>query len=134
MLNKISIKKTAVLLFFALCCLGCGNQSSLKGLVPVEGVVYYDSQPLADATVCFAPNNSEIRSSVARTDHEGKFALTTLNPKDGTAPGEYKVAISKYDNAMVPLIPIKYANLDKSGLTASVPVKGVKDLRFDLEK
>jgi hypothetical protein len=135
MKNKISIKKITILLFVALCCIGCDNSATrLKGLVPVEGVVYYDGQPLADATVSFAPDNPEIRSAAGRTNADGKFALTTLNYKDGVAPGEYKVIISKYNELMESTIPEKYARPTESGFTASVPAKGVKDLRFDLKK
>jgi hypothetical protein len=132
----MSIKKITILLFFALCCFGCGNQSRLSGLVPVEGVVLYKGQPLADATVSFDPGNPELRSAVGITDAEGKFVMMTLNPKDGAAPGKYKVAIAKYDDknkSLTLLIPRKYTIPTQSGLTATVPAKGVKDLKFELE-
>jgi hypothetical protein len=133
------IKKITILLFVAFCCIGCDNSATrLKGLVPVEGVVYYDGQPLADATVSFNPDNPAIRSASGRTNAEGKFTLTTLNAKDGAMPGEYKVTISKFevaaDKSIVSLLPKKYASSTESGFTASVPAKGVKDLKFDLKK
>jgi hypothetical protein len=107
-------------------------------LVSVEGVVYYDGQPLAEATVNFTPNNPDLRSAIGITNEEGKFTLMTLNPKDGAAPGEYIVTILKNlvdENKNVkPLIPERYGNPTKSGFTASVPQKGIKTLKFELNK
>jgi len=154
-----------VLLTLALCSFGCNNGSQLKGLVPVEGTVYYDGKPLEGASVKFYPNDTANRTAAALTDANGKFVLTTLNSKDGALPGEYKVSIMKLsatpvaetefsdvENAAArekakmmkeaasakdnekPLIPMKYASPNASGLTASVPAKGVKDLKFELEK
>jgi hypothetical protein len=141
MIKKILITKITILLFVALCCIGCGPSTRLKGLVPVEGVVYYDGQPIEEATVMFDPGdptNLKLRSAIGVTDADGKFTLTTLNPKDGIAPGEYKVAISKYKEgptgAPISLLPEKYDDVNRSGFTATVPKRGVKDLRFDLEK
>jgi hypothetical protein len=139
-----------VLLLFALCGLGCNSQSKLLGLVPVEGIVYYDGKPLDGAAVNFIPQDLNQRSAIGTTDSTGKFTLMTLNPNDGATPGEYKITISKVyrekkesetdeqssdskDNIQS-LIPIKYSIPNDSGLTATVPSKGVKDLKFELEK
>jgi hypothetical protein len=110
---------------------GCGRRG-LSGLTAVEGVVSCDGQPLAEATVMFYPVSADGRSAVARTDANGKFVLTTLNPNDGITPGDYQVGISKFDDALTSLLPEKYGNKLQSGFAATVPSGGVKDLRFDL--
>jgi hypothetical protein len=120
---------TITLFIVMLTAAGCG-QRGLTGLTAVEGVVYCDGQPLAEATVMFYPVAADGRSAVARTDANGKFVLTTLNPNDGIAPGDYQVGISKSQETS--LIPERYGNRIESGLKATVPSGGVKDLRFEL--
>jgi hypothetical protein len=142
---------TVIFLPLALCVLGCNHENRLKGLVPAEGIVYYDGKPLDGATVNFIPQTPDQRSAVGRTDAAGKFVLTTLTPNDGAAPGEYQATVSKMSDAVwnesmteqesakskddvKPLIPAKYSIPAKSGLTAIIPAKGVKDLKFELKK
>jgi hypothetical protein len=139
-------------LFF---CFGCSGGSQLEGLVPAEGVVYFDGSPLADAAIGFYPDNPANRTAAAKTNANGKFVMTTLNSGDGVASGEYKVTItklsdtkiketnskeeymkesSKAKNEVKSLIPEKYGMFGHSGLTATVPQKGIKTLKFELTK
>ena len=97
MMRKINILLIAMIALP--CWTGCGDKSQLKGLVPVEGVVYYDGTPLEGAAVKFFPEDVSGRTATAMTGADGKFVLMTLNPKDGVAPGEYKVTVVKYENA-----------------------------------
>ncbi|MDR1384669.1 MAG: carboxypeptidase-like regulatory domain-containing protein [Planctomycetaceae bacterium] len=151
MTKKMLFNNTVMLLLLSLCGLGCNHESQLYGLVPVEGIVYYDGKPLDGAVVNFIPNHPDQRSAVGTTDATGKFVLMTLNPNDGAAPGEYQVTVSKMSGTgwevsmteqqsakskddIKPLLPVKYSIPAKSGLTAIVPVQGVKDLKFELKK
>ncbi len=118
--------------------------------VPVSGVVTYKGQPVEGATVTFVSTAGK-HGAVGTTDAAGQFALTTFAPKDGAVPGTYQVAIQKTVLEGAPpegatgkggeeppagtpkdLLPAKYKDASKSGLTVEVKEPGVKDLKFDL--
>ena len=142
---------------------GC-NQNKMKGLKPVEGVVLYEGVPLAWASVSLNPSDGATGAKMATaiTDENGRFEARTLGQR-GAFPGEYVVAIEKYIAGIddedvedwelkradlnfkepepgettikvVSAIPLEYSNIKESGLTATVPEKGVKDLKFELTK
>jgi hypothetical protein len=155
MFNKNRINYFLLLFLCLFFSFGCFRGGQLKGLVPVKGIVYFDGQPLADASIGFYPDNPESRTATARTDANGKFVMTTLNFGDGVAPGEYKVTITKFSEPKIKetnseeeyikesskakdevksLIPEKYGTFGHSGLTATVPKKGIKTLKFELTK
>jgi hypothetical protein len=107
---------------------GC-NRSGLD-LAPVEGVVTYDGEPLAEAGVLFKPEQGPF--AMGETDAEGKFTLMTAN-QEGALIGNHQVAISKAETLVKyvrgnpmpiyntkPLIPQKYFNAETSELTATV--------------
>lgn len=135
---------------------GC-DKGGLKGLVPVEGDVFYNGAAVEGANVRFAPETKSetSRSAHATTDAAGHFVLMTLKPGDGAAPGKYKISIQKLSEPPRPdkdedmgksegaqfsymkdqvesLLPQKYAASASSGLEATVPAEGVKDLKFEL--
>ena len=88
-----------------------------------------------------------------KTDASGNYALMTFQAGDGAVPGDYNVGITKYERAAttgssseedyVPvergqspapaknLLPAKYANPAKSGLTAKV-IEGSNTFDFQL--
>lgn len=83
---------------FAFACLllaagfGCSRTP-----VPVQGVVLWeDGKPVSDASLRFVPVNAQGRESMAVTDKDGEFQLSTFYSHDGTYPGEYKVVITKF--------------------------------------
>lgn len=78
-------------------CLGCGGAPQIPGLVKVSGTVNFKGQPVEGATVNFRPE-SGTRAASGRTDANGVFQLTTLNPGDGALPGNYKVSVSKIED------------------------------------
>jgi hypothetical protein len=112
----------------ALALAGCGRGG--LNLAPVEGVVTYQGQPLADAGVLFKPTQGPFAMGV--TDADGRFSLTTAN-QDGALIGDHKVAISKAQTITKhirgnpfpvyetkPLVPEKYFDAATSNLTATV--------------
>ncbi|TWU20680.1 hypothetical protein Pla52o_45670 [Novipirellula galeiformis] len=133
--------------------LGCNSPASVDGVVPTKGTVNYQGQPVAGATVTFAPDGSG-RASSGFTDENGHFEMTTLQPNDGAMPGKYKVLISKSEvvgalsheesiaymekNGKEPTIsikeslPVKYKTAKSSDLTADVTEGGENDFTFDL--
>jgi len=117
----------AAILLTALALAGCGS-----GLVPVEGTVLLDGQPLADAQVLFLPKSGG-RPAAGKTDAQGKFKLMTDRPDDGAQPGEYEVGVLALKISYVPsadggqqaeqeqwLAPQRYSKPGESGLTARI--------------
>ena len=139
---------------------GCGKGSGIPGLVRCEGTVLWNGTPVEGARVGFNPRNPDGRSAFAVTNSEGKFKATTLNADDGILPGDYFVTVTKVtlhrellnsggadrplaktrDSAGPPEermtqtyhIPQVYSNKQTSGLTATIPSKGTRDLLFEL--
>ncbi|MFG0263274.1 MAG: carboxypeptidase-like regulatory domain-containing protein [Novipirellula sp. JB048] len=132
---------------------GCNSPASVDGVVPVAGMVQHEGQPVAGATVTFAPDGSG-RACTGATDENGRFELTTLQPGDGAMPGKYKVLISKSEvvgamsedeesayleeHGRAPAItvkeflPVKYKTPKTSDLTAEVTESGENHFTFDL--
>jgi hypothetical protein len=81
-----------LLLVLSLCCAGCSRGEKFV-LVPVEGVVTLDGEPLADARVVFFPS-PQGRPSSGRTDADGRFQLSYLEGQMGALAGKHKVSIS----------------------------------------
>jgi hypothetical protein len=128
----------------ALTTLGCG------GPVAVEGTVTFEGQPLEEATVLFHPTDGSAGAS-ALTDAKGAFRLIGTQ-KDGIAPGEYRVTVSKKEfppglkpadptKLTIPLVekmqetlPLAYTLPDRTPLRVTVPRGGQKDVRLTLNK
>lgn len=96
---------------------------------PVHGRVLWQGKPLAEATVIFHPEGGGSRSLTARTDRDGKFALTTHRPGDGAPAGWYQVSVEyrelvrEGDEAMRVgrnLLPRRYEAPETSGLRCQV--------------
>ncbi|TWT39349.1 carboxypeptidase-like regulatory domain-containing protein [Blastopirellula retiformator] len=138
----------------ALVITGCSNDL-MPGAVEAKGVVLLDGAPLEGATVIFSPVGDG-RSANGRTDEAGAFSLGTIAPADGVLPGEYQVAIIKSlvdesratEDPMaiqertgqfppsppnINIVPRKFANPERSGLTASVSDEGTTELKFEIE-
>jgi len=118
--------------------IGCKPGVNRPATAPVTGTVTLNGSPIAGATVSFQAVDGS-RSSVAITDESGRYELTTFVRGDGAVPGEYKVAVTKFTQAIVepvpgakyeppsgPIpdpknqLPAKYANADNSGLKVTV--------------
>lgn len=130
---------------------GCGGDSSAGDRpkrVPAGGIVNYNGQPVADATVIFVPDGHQ-HAAVGRTDSSGRFQLQTFEANDGAVPGEYKVSVRKVevtsegasggdDDAETEeaeersLLPERYASAESSQLTASVKEGESNDFPFEL--
>jgi hypothetical protein len=133
---------------------GCGKGSSIDGVVPVSGNVTYQGEPVEGAIVTFLPQGTQ-RAATGRTDASGQYKLTTLEAEDGAMPGDYQVTIAKtevsgtrdteddtpppvFDSGLPPiyskeLVPVKYKNVQTSGLTAQVSDSGTNEFSFNLE-
>jgi hypothetical protein len=127
--------------------LGCTQASDderpdFSKLVPVDGVVTLNGEPLVGAVVTFLP--PRWGPGVGETDREGKYSLKNAGHK-GTPPGDYKVAISYLVSAdgepqgLAPRsglvlppsmltakerLPREYSDLGRTRLTAKVGDRG----------
>jgi hypothetical protein len=70
-------------------------------VVPVSGVITYDGEPLAEATINFEPIGSPPDyqagpGSFATTDAEGKFELRTTDKRTGAVVASHRVTIQTF--------------------------------------
>ncbi|QDT96872.1 hypothetical protein [Gimesia aquarii] len=125
---------------------GCGGDGR-PTLVPVDGSVTLDGQPLDGATIAFIPNegNPIQRGSNANSTSGGKFTVGTYAKDDGIPVGSYKVTVIKKElvskltddfNSEDPAAsskPIKYKWItpqsysvpEESGLTIEITSEGM---------
>jgi hypothetical protein len=154
-MNRHLVRILAPAVLFGLFA-GCGGGSSAPKDRPattkVSGKVIFKGQPLEGATVSLmSPTGGP--AAMGLTDASGGYKLTTFEKDDGAVPGDYKVTIRKMDKAAasgvsmddpnynpnaveVPprsLIPEKYGDQLKSGLTATIGKDAKSDLNFTLE-
>ncbi len=135
---------------------GCGQDGEDRPeppvLVPVQGVVRVDGDPLPGAVVMFLPTDPKGTYSIGETDDEGRYKMTYLT-SDGTTAGDYRVTVSDlmgtdgkpqgisartspvFVSAMVDaeeLLPPRYSHQGQTTLTAKVPPEGAT-IDIDLE-
>ena len=141
------LMRKLVVAILILVAAGCRNDT---GTVPVAGVLKLDGQPLKEASIQFVPQGSG-RDATATTDANGKFTMSTYEPRDGALPGSYKVVITPFvaaetspegassEDAMAAAsaaaakqnrkspgtqVPQSYTRLDQTPLVQAVPPKG----------
>ncbi len=123
-----------------LCAVGCSGNTDGFVYQPVSGTVTLDGEPLADATVVFAPSGSNLESgrpSFGTTDASGRFELQSLGGHNGAVVGDHAVSISTSQvdqNTQEVLaeetLPPNYNA--RSELSFTVPSSGTDDARFEL--
>ena len=114
------------LLLIPLLMLGCGDNR--PKLVPVSGRVTIDGKPLEVGSVQVQPKNH--RPAYGALGPDGRFQLTTFDPRDGCVLGEHPVIIAgaiKQINDATGMIcaPEKYQAAETSGL--QIDIKGPRD-------
>lgn len=89
------MRNIALLTATALCAFGCTGAGD-GSVVPVNGIVTWDNEPLDGATVTFYPEDkNQATVGTARTGTDGKFVILETKGLRGLAPGKYKVTVSK---------------------------------------
>ncbi|HMO85142.1 MAG TPA: hypothetical protein PKC18_09510 [Lacipirellulaceae bacterium] len=102
--------------------LGCGDSGKY---VPVSGTVSYvdgSAIELEMGSVTFTPVDGAGRAATGTLNPDGTFRLTTEQPNDGAAPGEYKVtiqAVSDY-REQTAVVAAQYGDPATTPLTATV--------------
>jgi hypothetical protein len=119
----------------ALVFAGCGEEENRVKTHTVRGKLTDGSKPLAHAQVVFHPvgGTAESPKPHGKTDANGEYTLTTYDGNDGAPAGQYKVSVELWktvsaDAGPVNQLPAKFADPDKSGLTATVTA-GPTDLQ-----
>ena len=99
-MNVVAKRISFAILIVAICALsfvGCNKSGGRAGLVPVQGTLVYNNEPVADAIIEMRPADATMENvvSVGRTDPQGAFTMMTDRPGDGMLPGRYKTAVIK---------------------------------------
>ncbi len=142
----------AILALSLMPLVGCGGGAIEKlKTVPGKGVVLLDGQPLTKGMVTFSPleaatggATTTLRPAQSPIGADGKFDLSTVAPGDGLLPGEYYVGVvaiegdglidpSNPDAKPKSLVPEKYNNPAKGGITVNIPAGGSADLKIELK-
>jgi hypothetical protein len=108
---------------------GCGNGSVKLPKAPVSGVITYRGKPLSTGRVCFVHKSGQ--ASTAELAADGAFKLTAfqgmnqvaiecLGPEKSTPSTTGRIGLPQYEN----LIPARYSESGKSGLTCEVKPDG----------
>lgn len=117
---------------------GCGGPK----LVPVEGTVTLDGEPLASATIGLelSGGDKEFRFFSGETDASGKFAIVPFEASGtGAVPGEYSVMIRSVKappgaNEMTVLPPERVPMSYRDGsIRLVVPEGGTTTANFDIK-
>lgn len=94
-LNHAAQGRAFVWAIAAMLTAGCSGSAPKPKTVPVTGKVTYQGQPVAGANVAFLGTGPNTPSAMGKTDTNGVFELTTVDPGDGAAPGTYQVTVTK---------------------------------------
>ena len=133
---------TSTLTRFACSCavavllIGCGGPARPK-LAQVEGTVTFEGKPLEQGTVVFIP--AEGRTATALVIDGRLTDLMTYEPGDGLPLGTHRVTVQSVKNSgdmyaeRESLIPEKFGNPEKSGLTVTITGTGQAPLVIDLK-
>jgi len=132
--------------FSSLLLAGCGNDGRLP-TAKVTGTVYYDGAPLPIGSVLFNPVAGG-PSAEANLEADGTYVLETYANKDGAILGKHEIIVMAHtfpggsglpedqingNQATVSLIPERYGDFKKSGLTAEI-VSGQNTVDLQLSK
>ena len=116
---------------------GCGESGPV--LVPVEGKVTWQGQPVRIGSVAFVPIKGG-QPAIGMISSGGRFELKSHAGRMGIEPGEYRVAIRAYEGSFIEnnvryVVPERFARTETSGLTTTVPTDtaGTLKLNYDLK-
>ena len=120
---------------------GCGDGiDDAPEVAPVTGTVLWNGKPLEEGTIVFHPTSGR---SASGTIKGGEIVeVTTTTKGDGAPVGENKVTVfatkpdPKDTSGMgtISLIPVKYNDVKKSGLNATIKSNQENSVAFDLKK
>lgn len=130
---------------------GCSSRD-LPPLARAGGIVLYDDQPLAGATVSFLPDGSkgtQGRMAIGSTGADGRFVLRSFAADDGAIVGFHRVVVTAMDSvpeevppdpegrprpppSLKSRIPVRYNDPTTSGFVAEVKPGTGNEFEFRL--
>ena len=133
-MKKRALYKIAATAFCSLVLgliVGCSGGG--QPLAEVTGTVTLDGKPVENISVVFQPEAPDQATSRGTSNAEGKFSLMYNRDAAGAVPGKHKVRFAVMDADATGLLPEKYTNTAKSGMTADVKQEGPNEFQFDLK-
>lgn len=142
MISPMEVRRPATLLLILpalsliLALPGCGGGGG-PVLAPVEGTVNYQGKPLAQGEISFHPADGQ-RPAYGRVENGRVVGVATLE-KAGVPVGPCNVAVKSVQEApdmytpSKSLIPERYADPAKSGLSATIEKGKTNQVQFDLQ-
>ncbi len=123
-------------------CSGGASPKTMANLVPVQGMVTLDGEPLDHGTVGFAPINEKTGQPAIGHIKNGKFTMLTTVSAAGVVMGKYRVRIEsmgepeplvpgKFPKPPASRIPAKYTDTATSGLVVEID-QGMAPVSFEL--
>jgi hypothetical protein len=98
--NRQALLAVISLASLPLLAIGCGETAPDRSrVVPVDGAVTFEGQPLPGAMIVLHPKSggrSGVPSPRAQVAKDGTFRFTTYDADDGAPPGEYVATIAWY--------------------------------------
>jgi hypothetical protein len=85
--------RSVICLLFACVISGCGGSDPRVETFPASGSLSVDGKPFGPAQLSLIPMDASIPSASASVSVDGKFVLSTYEPDDGAAVGEFKVSL-----------------------------------------
>ena len=151
---KVSFRISTIIVLCVVCFGVSGCFSKSPPLGKVEGTVSFDGKPLEEGTIIFTVSGARDASGLIKNGEIQQ--VTSFKPGDGAPLGEAKIAviavkpstgsISPANNPSPDtpgtstmtgpsefLIPTRYTNPEKSGLTATI-TKGTNEIHLELTK
>lgn len=106
---------------------GCPNgvDDERQEVYPVSGVVKLFGAPLPGANIAFAPQSGQ-PTAFGLTDSQGRYRLTTYEPQDGAAAGEFKIVLRKV--AKAPAAAAAEASADPADHDVETPAEHSAEL------
>ena len=156
------VRRTACGILLGLALLeGCSRKVGDKWtrqrpqVYPATGIVLYQKNPVAGATVMFESSNADTKAggglvAIGYTDAAGTFRMKTYKEYEGVVAGPHRVSVTKVEYAPAPrpagadpdidippiptsVLPAKYKDFTSSGLTTTVTAEGPNQVRLELE-
>ena len=117
---------SAVVAGAALLLAGCGGP--VTDVVEVSGRVTYQGKPVTTGTISFVPASSEdgLRPGTSPIAEDGRYSIRAFGDREGLQAGKYRVTVQAYTGSFIDVnvryvVPERFARVETSGLTATVP-------------
>lgn len=111
---------------------GCGKKGPKQERVyAVKGVLTMDGQPYGPAQLTIYPVQSVMPGAFfpGRTNEKGEMLFMTYKPNDGLPAGDYKIAITSFDQQK----PVPKLYQDKNSPFAAKIEPKQNELKFDID-